>query len=238
MCLLMCNHVAENQILCLGFIHYSQGEQVDRFLFQEGKIKIACRQYGVVVKMLEGYFDSEELKKTNPIKLAGHLNMAACQLKLGNNQKCIKECEKVSGDTGTVCDKNTWLAPSMEISRLVSQFSMGMCCNTATQLAQDPPFWTHVGILPSMHFDDNLEMHCGTCLLNITYKCWMWIKLLNIIKISVEYDWFTNVEGEFCSWMWTRSLNVIKLRFLTFATLRLPYFTQGLKIIEEKVLPL
>jgi hypothetical protein len=49
-----------------------------------------------VVKMLDGYFDKEELEKTNPIKVAGHLNIAACQLKMGNNLKCIKECEKVS----------------------------------------------------------------------------------------------------------------------------------------------
>ena len=65
------------------------------YLFQEGKHKIACQQYGVVVKMLDGYFDNDEIKKTNPIKVAGHLNMAACHLKLGNNFKCIKACEQV-----------------------------------------------------------------------------------------------------------------------------------------------
>ncbi|KXJ23190.1 peptidyl-prolyl cis-trans isomerase FKBP4 [Exaiptasia diaphana] len=65
--------------------------------FKEGKHKIACQQYAVVVKMLDGYFDEEELKKTNPIKVAGHLNLAACHLKLGNNFKCIKACEKALG---------------------------------------------------------------------------------------------------------------------------------------------
>jgi len=45
--------------------------------------------------MLDGYFDEEEIKKTTPIKVAGHLNIAACHLKLGNNFKCIKACEKV-----------------------------------------------------------------------------------------------------------------------------------------------
>ena len=45
--------------------------------------------------MLDGYFSDEEKEKRDPLMLAGHLNLAACHLKLNNNFKCIKECEKV-----------------------------------------------------------------------------------------------------------------------------------------------
>ncbi|EDO43207.1 predicted protein [Nematostella vectensis] len=62
--------------------------------FKDGKYKIACRQYAVVIRVLEGYFDEEEEKAVDPIKCAGHLNIAACHLKLGNNFKCIKACNK------------------------------------------------------------------------------------------------------------------------------------------------
>ena len=62
---------------------------------QEGKFGIALQQYARVVRLLDGYFSNEEKEKRDPIVLAGHLNLAACHLKLRNNFKCIKECEKV-----------------------------------------------------------------------------------------------------------------------------------------------
>ena len=60
-----------------------------------GKYSIALKQYDVVVKILDGYFNKEEKKRRDPLKLAGHLNLAACQLKLQNNFKCVRECQKV-----------------------------------------------------------------------------------------------------------------------------------------------
>jgi len=62
---------------------------------QEGKFGIALQQYARVVRLLDGYFSNEEKEKRDPILLAGHLNLAACHLKLRNSFKCIKECEKV-----------------------------------------------------------------------------------------------------------------------------------------------
>lgn len=63
---------------------------------QEGKFNIALEQYVRVVRLLDGYFNNEEKEKRDPLMLAGHLNLAACHLKLRNNFKCIKECEKVN----------------------------------------------------------------------------------------------------------------------------------------------
>ena len=63
---------------------------------KEGKYSIALQQYLRVVRLLDGYFNSEEKDKRDPLLLVGHLNLAACHLKLNNNFKCIKECEKVS----------------------------------------------------------------------------------------------------------------------------------------------
>ena len=63
---------------------------------QEGKYSIALQQYLRVVRLLDGYFNKEEKEKRDPLLLVGHLNLAACHLKLNNNFKCIKECEKVN----------------------------------------------------------------------------------------------------------------------------------------------
>ena len=65
------------------------------FFPQEGKFGIAIQQYVRVVRLLDGYFSNDEKEKRDPLMLAGHLNLAACHLKLHNNFKCIKECEKV-----------------------------------------------------------------------------------------------------------------------------------------------
>ena len=62
---------------------------------KDAKYDIALKQYNVVIKLLDGYFTDEEKKKQAPLKLAGHLNLAACQLKLQNNFRCVKECQKV-----------------------------------------------------------------------------------------------------------------------------------------------
>ena len=63
--------------------------------YQEGKYQIAAHQYTRVIALVDGYFKDEEKEKRDPLKLAGHLNLAACHLKLNSNFKCIKECEKV-----------------------------------------------------------------------------------------------------------------------------------------------
>ena len=63
---------------------------------QKGKYKVASQQYARVVQLLDGYFSNEEKEKRDPLLIAGHLNLAACHLKLNNNFKCIKECEKVN----------------------------------------------------------------------------------------------------------------------------------------------
>ena len=57
---------------------------------------MAYQQYHRVVQLLDGYFKDDEKAKRDPLLLTGHLNMAACHLKLKNNFKCIKECEKVT----------------------------------------------------------------------------------------------------------------------------------------------
>ncbi|XP_068672059.1 peptidyl-prolyl cis-trans isomerase FKBP4-like [Montipora foliosa] len=62
--------------------------------FKKGKYKVASQQYARVVRLLDGYFSNEEKEKRDPLLIAGHLNLAACHLKLNNNFKCIKECEK------------------------------------------------------------------------------------------------------------------------------------------------
>lgn len=67
----------------------------DCFVLQEEKFGIAVEQYGRVVRLLDGYFSNDEKEKRDPLLLAGHLNLAACHLKLNHNFKCIKECEKV-----------------------------------------------------------------------------------------------------------------------------------------------
>lgn len=67
----------------------------DWFVLQEEKFGIAVEQYGRVVRLLDGYFSNDEKEKRDPLLLAGHLNLAACHLKLNHNFKCIKECEKV-----------------------------------------------------------------------------------------------------------------------------------------------
>lgn len=62
--------------------------------FKEGKYAIASQQYNRVVQLLDGYFTKEEKEIRDPLLLVGHLNLAACHLRLNNNFKCMKECEK------------------------------------------------------------------------------------------------------------------------------------------------
>lgn len=73
------------------------------FFQQEGKYTIASQQYNRVVQLLDGYFTKEEKEIRDPLLLVGHLNLAACHLRLNNNFKCMKECEKVG------CPENTQL---------------------------------------------------------------------------------------------------------------------------------
>lgn len=67
--------------------------------FQEGKYKRAALQYKKIVSWLEhesGLSDAEETKAKS-LRLAAHLNLAMCHLKLKEYSQALENCNKVSG---------------------------------------------------------------------------------------------------------------------------------------------
>lgn len=67
--------------------------------FQEGKYKRAILQYKKIVSWLEhesGLSDAEETKSKS-LRLAAHLNLAMCHLKLKEYSQALENCDKVNG---------------------------------------------------------------------------------------------------------------------------------------------
>ncbi|KAM4819763.1 peptidyl-prolyl cis-trans isomerase FKBP4 isoform 1-T1 [Thomomys bottae] len=64
--------------------------------FKDGKYKQALLQYKKIVSWLEyeSSFSSEELQKASPLRLASHLNLAMCHLKLQAFPAAIESCNK------------------------------------------------------------------------------------------------------------------------------------------------
>lgn len=65
--------------------------------FQEGKYKQALLQYKKIVSWLEyeSSFSAEEVQKAQALRLASHLNLAMCHLKLQAFPAAIENCNKV-----------------------------------------------------------------------------------------------------------------------------------------------
>jgi len=62
--------------------------------FKQGKFELALQKYEIQVQALDGIFKDEDKEQGAPLKLAGHLNCAACYLKMAAYLKCIDECAK------------------------------------------------------------------------------------------------------------------------------------------------
>lgn len=65
--------------------------------FQEGKYKQALVQYKKIVSWLEyeSSFSNEDAQKAQALRLASHLNLAMCYLKLQSFSAAIENCNKV-----------------------------------------------------------------------------------------------------------------------------------------------
>lgn len=64
--------------------------------FKEGKYKQALLQYKKIVSWLEyeSSFSSEEVQKAQALRLASHLNLAMCHLKLQAFSAAVESCNK------------------------------------------------------------------------------------------------------------------------------------------------
>uniref|UniRef100_A0A670JWI7 peptidylprolyl isomerase n=1 Tax=Podarcis muralis TaxID=64176 RepID=A0A670JWI7_PODMU len=83
-----------NEKLEQGSIAKEKGTQY----FKEGKYKRAASQYKKIVSWLEhetGLSDAEEAKAES-LRLAAHLNLAMCHLKLKEYSQALENCNKVS----------------------------------------------------------------------------------------------------------------------------------------------
>lgn len=67
-------------------------------MFQEGKYKRASVQYKRIVSWLEheSGLTEEDEKKAKTLRLAAHLNLAMCFLKLQEPSQALENCDKVS----------------------------------------------------------------------------------------------------------------------------------------------
>lgn len=96
----------------------------DRFIpfhvFQEGKYKQASVQYKKIVSWLEheSGLSEEDEKKAKALRLAAHLNLAMCFLKLQEPNQTLENCDKVS-DNYSSCHVATVCCPTFSIWRLV-----------------------------------------------------------------------------------------------------------------------
>lgn len=71
---------------------------------QDGKYKQATIHYKKIVSWLEhesGLVD-ESLKQSNALRLAAHLNLAMCYIKMDENLQAVENCEKVGVLTETI----------------------------------------------------------------------------------------------------------------------------------------
>lgn len=66
---------------------------------QEGKYKQAAVQYKHIVSWLEqeSSLQGEEEDKAKALRLAAHLNLAMCYLKLHDPSPALENCDKVAG---------------------------------------------------------------------------------------------------------------------------------------------
>lgn len=67
------------------------------FLFKEGKYKQASVQYKKIVSWLEheSTLSEEDEMKAKALRLAAHLNLAMCYLKLKEPNLALENCDKV-----------------------------------------------------------------------------------------------------------------------------------------------
>lgn len=65
---------------------------------QEGKYNQALLQYKKIASWLqhESGLSEEDEKKATALRLAAHLNLAMCFLKMGEPKKALENCDKVS----------------------------------------------------------------------------------------------------------------------------------------------
>lgn len=66
-------------------------------MFQEGKYKHASVQYKKIVSWLEheSSLSEEDDKKAKALRLAAHLNLAMCYLKMQEPNQALENCDKV-----------------------------------------------------------------------------------------------------------------------------------------------
>lgn len=74
------------------------------YLLQEGKYKQASVQYKRIVSWLEheSGLSEEDEKKAKALRLAAHLNLAMCFLKMQEPNQALENCDKVPFDRNTI----------------------------------------------------------------------------------------------------------------------------------------
>jgi len=96
--------LSEDQII----EHAASRKEMGTRLFQTGRLQLAMCRYSKVAELL-GYVDNfspANKAKSRDLRKASHLNMAACQLKLGDFEGTISSC-------CSVLDEDSWNAKAL-----------------------------------------------------------------------------------------------------------------------------